>query len=294
MLNSVTVPSIVPASAPDLTRIRSPTRNGCANCSITPAKKLANREVQHAERGQADDADPGENHDIAKYRSVGDADRPLKHRSRPPGEAERGDHGEDGERGGRCNRDDLPGARRDEAGGSGRLLCRGHIERNAQPVHGGGGRGCDGRSDDRLPGPVAALRRRMRADHVLLLAVLRLHGPNRTESRQMRGPGARKKRAPGPPDSPGAPCRWPGVQSLNRGPPTGRTGLPFIPAITPAAEAYQATNAVMMPRIAPTLVAPAPGASPLKAPMASTISVISRVRNTPKTAPLTWLLQISM
>src|SRR6266568_251280 len=48
MLNSVTVPSIVPASAPDLIRTRSPTRNGWANCSIAPTNRSSTARAQRA------------------------------------------------------------------------------------------------------------------------------------------------------------------------------------------------------------------------------------------------------
>src|ERR671936_1625009 len=82
---------------------------------------------------------------------------------------------------------------------------------------------------------------------------------------------------------------------------TGRIALGDIPLITPAAEAYQAVAAVTTPAQPPALIQPtsAPvGATPrcaaIQKPIASRISVISSVRKTASTAPLTRRLQKSM
>src|SRR5579884_2073527 len=78
--------------------------------------------------------------------------------------------------------------------------------------------------------------------------------------------------------------------------PTGRTGVGDMPFTTPAADVYQATPAVTTPAQPPawrTHVAVGLCAS-RKNPITSRISVISRVRKTPKTATLTRVLQRSM
>jgi len=59
----------------------------------------------------------------------------------------------------------------------------------------------------------------------------------------------RNERSRGP-DSPRDLTRhsaWPAGQMLNTGLPTGKTGLPFSPFMTPAADVYQATTAVSTP-----------------------------------------------
>src|SRR6202035_405828 len=75
------------------------------------------------------------------------------------------------------------------------------------------------------------------------------------------------------------------------GVPTGRESPPPIPLVTPAAEAYQATSAVSTPMYPPSFTVPV---MEEKLPMNRMISVISRVRNTPKTALLIFVLHSSM
>src|SRR4051794_771054 len=80
------------------------------------------------------------------------------------------------------------------------------------------------------------------------------------------------------------------------GAPTGNTDDPFMPLITPAADAYHATSAVAMPTQPPrwihSLFALPFAAS--KFPITSRSSVASSVRNTRNTATLTWVDQRSM
>src|SRR4051812_4976068 len=75
------------------------------------------------------------------------------------------------------------------------------------------------------------------------------------------------------------------------GEPTGSTWRSFMPLITPAADAYQATAAVAMPIQPPILIMLVEF---WKLPITRTISVASRVRNTRNTAMLTWVLHNSM
>src|SRR5207237_9729697 len=77
--------------------------------------------------------------------------------------------------------------------------------------------------------------------------------------------------------------------------PTGSTGTGDMPFTTPAADVYHATAAVTTPHQPPACSHHVePPCDRLKKPMTSTISVISRVRNTPKTATLTRMLHKSM
>jgi len=77
--------------------------------------------------------------------------------------------------------------------------------------------------------------------------------------------------------------------------PTGSTGTGDMPFTTPAADVYHATAAVTTPHQPPACSHHVlPPCDRLKKPTTSTISVISRVRNTPKTATLTRMLQRSM
>src|SRR5579885_586184 len=72
------------------------------------------------------------------------------------------------------------------------------------------------------------------------------------------------------------------------GVPTGSTGVGDIPFTTPAADVYHATAAVTMPTQPPACSHHVvPPCEMLKNPITSTISVISRVRNTRKTAAFT-------
>jgi hypothetical protein len=65
--------------------------------------------------------------------------------------------------------------------------------------------------------------------------------------------------------------------------------------MTPAADVYQATPAVTIPAHPPACSHHSvPPCEMLKKPITSRISVISSVRNTRKTAPLTRMLQSSM
>src|SRR5262249_52001943 len=73
--------------------------------------------------------------------------------------------------------------------------------------------------------------------------------------------------------------------------PTGSTGVSDMLLTTPAADAYQATAAVMMPTYPPIWTTPLPAALPARLPMKSRISVTSRVKKTPKTAVLIRALQ---
>src|SRR5437763_7989583 len=80
------------------------------------------------------------------------------------------------------------------------------------------------------------------------------------------------------------------------GAPTGMTTRDFIPLMTPAAEAYQATAAVATPTQPPRWIQPlsARPCAASKLPMTSRISVASSVRKTRKTATLTCVDQSSM
>src|SRR5690242_18773545 len=79
------------------------------------------------------------------------------------------------------------------------------------------------------------------------------------------------------------------------GAPTGRTGVGDMPFTTPAADVYHATAAVTTPHQPPACSHQSvPPCEMLKKPITSTISVISSVRKTRKTAMLTRRLQKSM
>src|SRR3954451_16956438 len=78
------------------------------------------------------------------------------------------------------------------------------------------------------------------------------------------------------------------------GSPTGTTGVADIPLTTPAADVYHAVIAVRMPIQPPAWSHHSvPPCETLKNPIASTISVISRVRNTRNVVTLTRVLQSS-
>src|SRR5581483_5408536 len=77
--------------------------------------------------------------------------------------------------------------------------------------------------------------------------------------------------------------------------PTGRTARGAMPFTTPAADVYHATAAVTIPSQPPACSHHSvPPCERLKKPITSRISVISSVRNTRNTAPLTRMLQSSM
>src|SRR5205823_512114 len=77
--------------------------------------------------------------------------------------------------------------------------------------------------------------------------------------------------------------------------PTGSTTFDTIPFTTPAADVYHATAAVTIPIQPPACrIQSLPPCEMLKKPITSRISVISSVRNTRNTAPLTRMLQSSM
>src|SRR5206468_2731986 len=85
----------------------------------------------------------------------------------------------------------------------------------------------------------------------------------------------------------GLPERGPKLKRL----PTGSHGRSCMPLMTPAADAYQAVTAVSTPIHPPSFTMLVLDA---KLPMNSTISVISNVRKTPKTAAFTCVLHSSM
>src|SRR5437870_5156000 len=89
----------------------------------------------------------------------------------------------------------------------------------------------------------------------------------------------------------GLPGRAIALGGAQNGFPTGTTGSPLMPLMTPAADAYQATTAVMIPIHPPSLMMPV---ELLKNPIHRMTSVASRVRNTPNTATFTAMLHRSM